>query len=106
MFYQYELDPNDDLNMEFDDLLKKAIELLEAKKKLASLIYIEKKGQEVENLVETCNNKTRISSMQTVYSLLPLCLLINPPFFLLLLHFSLVVLIIGLRTKRLINSQK
>ena len=62
MFYRYELDPDDDLNMEFDDLLKKAMGLLGAKKKLASLVYIEKEGQEVEDLVEKCEHKTRISS--------------------------------------------
>ncbi len=38
MFCRYSLDPDDDLNMDFDDLLKKAMELLGAKKKLASMV--------------------------------------------------------------------
>ncbi len=38
MIYRYELDPDDDLNMDFDDLLKKAMRLLGAKKKLANLV--------------------------------------------------------------------
>ena len=38
MFYRYELDPEDDLNMDFDDLLKKAMRFLGAKKKLASIV--------------------------------------------------------------------
>ena len=61
MFYRYELDPDNDLNMEFDDLLKKAMGLLGAKKKLASLVHVEKEGQEVEDLVEKCDYKTRVS---------------------------------------------
>ncbi len=44
MFCQYCLDPDDDLNMDFDDLLKKAIGLLGAKKKLASMIQVEKES--------------------------------------------------------------
>ena len=60
--YQYELNPNDDLNMDFDDLVKKAMRLLGAKEKLASLVQVEKKSQEVENQVENCDYKTRISS--------------------------------------------
>ncbi len=63
MFYRYELDPDNDLNMDFDDLLKKAMALLGAKKKLASLVQVEKKSQEVEDLVEKCDYKTRISSI-------------------------------------------
>lgn len=34
-----------------------------AKRKLASLVYIEKKGQKVKNFIETYDNKTRISSI-------------------------------------------
>lgn len=61
MFYQYELDPNDNLNIEFNDLLKKVIGLLEAKKKLSSLVNIKKEGQEIENFIEKFNYKTCIS---------------------------------------------
>lgn len=38
MFYQYELDPNNDINMDFEDLLIKTIGLLVARKKLVSLV--------------------------------------------------------------------
>ena len=62
MLFQYELDHDDDFNMEFDDLLKKAMGVLGVKKKLASLVHVEKEGQEVEDLVEKCDYKTRISS--------------------------------------------
>ncbi len=62
MFYRYELDPDNDLNMDFDDLLKKAMRLLGAKKKLASIVQVEKKSQEVEDLVKKCDYKTHISS--------------------------------------------
>ncbi len=62
MFYRYELDSDDDLNKDFDDLLKKAMRLLGAKKKLARIVQVEKNSQEVEDLVEKCNYKTQISS--------------------------------------------
>ena len=62
MFYRYELEPNDDVNIDFDDLLKKAMGLLEAKKKLAGLVQVEKKSQRVEDLVEKCDLKTCINS--------------------------------------------
>lgn len=61
-FYQYELDPNNNLNMEFDNLLKKAMGLLEAKKKLATLVHVKKEDQEVGELVEKCDYKAQISS--------------------------------------------
>ncbi len=48
--------------MDFDDLLKKAMGLLGAKKKLASMVQVEKKSQGVEDLVEKCNHRIRISS--------------------------------------------
>ena len=61
MFYRYELDPDDDFNMDFDDLLKRDMGLLGAKKKLANLVQVEKKSQKVEDLIEKCDYKTRIS---------------------------------------------
>lgn len=81
MFYQYKLDPDNYLNIEFDDLLKKVMRLLEAKKKLASLVYIEKKGQKVENLIETYNNKTHISSTPNRLFIFPSMLTHQPPIF-------------------------
>ena len=66
MFCRYSLDPDDDLNMDFDDLLKKAMGLLGAKKKLASMVQVEKESQRIEDLVEKCNQRTRISSTPNV----------------------------------------
>ncbi len=43
-------------------MFKKDIRLLVAKKKLASIVQVEKKGQKVEDLVKNCNYKTDISS--------------------------------------------
>lgn len=42
---RYELDPDDDLTMDFDDLLRNAMGLLGAKKELARLVYVEKTSQ-------------------------------------------------------------
>lgn len=71
MFCQYELDPDDNVNMDFKNLLKKAMSLLVANKKLASLVQFEKKSQGVENLVEKCNHKTRISFTPNFWVALP-----------------------------------
>lgn len=46
MIRQYELNPDGDLNIDFENLLKKAMRLLGAKKKLASLVQVEKKVKE------------------------------------------------------------
>lgn len=72
MFCQYLLDPDDNFNMNFDNLLEKAIRLLRAKEKLAHMIQVEKKNYGVKNLVKKCNHRTCISST-------PNCI-IAPPF--------------------------
>lgn len=41
IFYQYSLDPDDDLNIDFQNLLKKVMGLLRAKKNLASMVEVE-----------------------------------------------------------------
>ena len=51
MFCQYSLDPNDDVNIDFEDVLKKAMGLLGAKKKSANMVQVEKESQRVEDLV-------------------------------------------------------
>lgn len=61
MFYWYKLDPDDNVNINFENLFKKAISLFVAKKKWASLVQFEKEGQRVENSVEKCDYKTCIS---------------------------------------------
>ena len=45
--------------------------LLRAKKKLASIVQVEKEGQEVEDLVEKCDYKTRISSAPNYFIIPP-----------------------------------
>lgn len=63
MFYRYQLDSDDDVNMDFDDLLKKAMRLLRIKKKLASLAQVEKESQGIEDLVGKSDLNTRINSI-------------------------------------------
>ncbi len=81
MIYRYELDLDNDLNMDFDDLLMKAMGLLGVKKKLASLVQVEKRSQEVENLVEKCDHKTRISSTPNCSFMQSLIHTFQPPIF-------------------------
>ena len=71
MFYRYELDPDDDLHMDFADLLKKALGLLGAKKKLVDLVRTDKKSDQIEDLVDKCEKKTRISSATNYSAPLP-----------------------------------
>lgn len=47
--------------MDFKDLLKKIMNLLETKKRLAKIIEVEKKSQRIESLIEKCNYKAYIS---------------------------------------------
>lgn len=61
MFCQYKLHPNNDLNMQFDDLLKKAKRLLALKKKLANFVQVEKKSPKGKDLVKKYDYQTCIS---------------------------------------------
>lgn len=67
MFHQYSLDSDDNHNTDFDDLLKKAMGLLKAKKRFASIVEILKKSQEVEDLMEKYNHNARISSISNSF---------------------------------------
>ena len=71
IFYRYELDSDDDQHMDFADLLKKALGLLRAKKKLVDLVCTNKKSDYIENLVEKYETKTQISSAVNYSTLLP-----------------------------------
>lgn len=62
MFYHYELDPDDDLHMDFTDLLKKAFELLGTKKKLVDLVRTNKKTDRIEDLIDKCKKNNQICS--------------------------------------------
>lgn len=61
MFYRYKLDPDNDLHINFADLLKKALKLLRAKKKLVDLVQTDEKSNRIEDLIDKCEKKTRIS---------------------------------------------
>lgn len=71
MFYRQELDPDDGQHMDFVDLLKKALGLLGANKKLMYLVRIDKKSDRIEDLVGKCETKTRISSAANYSTPLP-----------------------------------
>lgn len=57
--------------MDFADLLKKALELLGAEKKLMDLVQTDKKSDRIKDLVNKCKVKTRISLATNYSSLLP-----------------------------------
>lgn len=62
MFVWYKLDPDDNISINLENLSKKAMRLLRAKKKLANFVYIEKKSQKVEYLIIKYNQKSYIGS--------------------------------------------
>lgn len=78
MFYRYELDPDDDLHMEFANLLKKALGLLGAKKKLVDLFWTDNKSDRIKDLVNKCEVKTQISLATHYFVPLP-ALAFQPP---------------------------
>ena len=82
MLVRYELDPNDDVNMDFDDLLKKIMGLLMEKKKLPNLVHIEKESQGVEDLVMRDDYKSCISSNSSSFITPPSIPVYYPPHFL------------------------
>lgn len=71
MFYCYKLDSDNNLHINFADLLKKALGLLGAKKKLVNLVWIDKKSDQIEDLVDKCKKKTQISSAANYSTILP-----------------------------------
>ena len=83
--------------MDFVDLLKKALGLLGAKKKLVDLVRIDKKSDRIENLVEKCKTKTWLSIILPLY----LNLHFNPLLLLLEKQYTLMQLIFGLWTRKL-----
>ena len=57
--------------MDFADLLKKALGLLRAKKKLVNLVWTDKKSNWIKDLVDKCKKKTQISSAANYPTPLP-----------------------------------
>ncbi len=62
MFYRYKLDPDDDLEMDFTDLLEKALGLLGAKNQMVNIVRNDKRSDRIEDLVDKCEKKSRIGS--------------------------------------------
>lgn len=63
MFHHYKLDPDDDLDIESINLLKKAPRLLRAKKQIMAMVYTDKKNDRIEDLVDKCEKKLGIGSL-------------------------------------------
>lgn len=63
MFHRYKLDPDDDLDKESINLLKKAPRLLRAKKQIMAMVYTDKKNDWIEDLVDKCKKKLGIGSL-------------------------------------------
>ena len=71
LFYRYELDPDEDEDMDFKDLLKKALALVGSKKRMIDLIRIDKKNDRITDLVDKCEKKSKIISTFSNTSSLP-----------------------------------
>lgn len=71
LFYYYKLNPDNDLNINFANLLKKTLGFLRTKKKLVDLVQIANKSDQIEDLVNKCEKKTQISFVTNYFTLLP-----------------------------------
>lgn len=58
MFYYYDLDLDDDQDIDLGNLLKNTPRLFKVKKQLVNLVFIEKKSNHIQNLVEKYETKT------------------------------------------------
>ena len=81
MFVWYELDLDNVVNIDFDDLFKKTVRLLIAKKMLANLVHVEKESEKVEDLVIKYDYKSRISSNPSSFVIPLLTSAYHPSYF-------------------------
>lgn len=61
LFYASDLDPDNDLKLDFQDLLQKTMKMVKLKKKLGGIIKSDKKNSQVSNLVNRCDEEVFIS---------------------------------------------
>lgn len=71
IFYYYNLDLDNNLYIDFVDLLKRALRLLSTKKKLIDLVWTDKKSDQIEDLVNKYKRKAQINSVTNYSVLLP-----------------------------------
>ena len=71
LFYRYELDPDEDEDMDFKDLLKKALALVGSKKRMIDLIRTDKKNDRITDLVDKYEKKSKITSTLNTTAPLP-----------------------------------
>lgn len=74
MLIWYKLDSDDDININFKNPIKKVMKLWIAKKKLASLVYIEKKRQKTKDHMIKCDYKSHIRFSLSLFIIPPLIL--------------------------------
>lgn len=65
------MDPNDNLELDFQELLKMTINIVKLRKKLSSIIKFNKKNSQVSNLVDRCDKDALISSTPNPFTPLP-----------------------------------
>lgn len=63
--------PDDDLDIDFIHLLKKALGLLGAKKQMVDLVRTDWKSDRIEDLVDKCQKKSKVGSFAHDFTLLP-----------------------------------
>lgn len=56
--------------MDFANLFKKTLKFLRAKKKLIKLVWIDKKSDQIEDLIDKCKKNTQIGFATNYFTLL------------------------------------
>ena len=71
LFYASDLDPDDDLELDFQELLQRTIKMIKLKKKLGGMVRSDEKNSQVSDLVDRCDQEALISSPPNAFAPLP-----------------------------------
>ena len=65
------MDPDNNLELDFQELLKKTVKIVKLRKKLGGIIKSDKNNSQVSNLVDRCDKKAFLSSPPNSFVLFP-----------------------------------
>lgn len=71
LFYASNLDPDDNLELDFQELLQKTVKIVKLNKKLRGMVRSDEKNSQVSDLVTRCDEEALISSPPSISAPLP-----------------------------------
>ena len=78
LFYASDLDPDDDLELDFQELLQKTTKMIKLKKKLGGMVRSDEKNSQVSDLVDRCDQEALIGSPPNAFAPLPASTFLPP----------------------------